>query len=210
MSLLLRSWEVLGQTGLLWAVIARRPVSCGTRCMDRSNIFHLLPLRFLSSLPCKAISLDGHTREVAALWPLCPQCNLAVCHQDPFVCQLQVPSVHLFWCRQRFRVFSTLLSHAEAQRAVSFLLPCSSCVCCSTALHLALLLFLPRGHAEGISAGSAAAGSTNHSWTPVFLSIIATEPARCALALVMLTCPLDPLTNGSEGVCMGEGKKKSQ
>lgn len=154
--------------GLLWAVIACRPVCC----MDRSNLFLLLPLNFLSQTPCKAVRLDGHTWEVAALWLLYPQCNLAACCQDPFVCQIQAPSVHLFWCHQRFRFFSTFLSRAGAQRAVSCLLPRSSCVCHSAALHPALLLFLPKAHAKGISSGSAAAGSTNHSCTPVLLGII--------------------------------------
>lgn len=172
--LLLRSWELLGQAG----------VALGSHCLQTSLLlFLLLPLHFLSSLPCKAVSLDGRTWEVAALWPLYPQCNLAACHQDPSLCQLQAPSVRSFWCHQRFRFFSTLLSHAGAQRATSFLLPRSGCVCRSAALHPALLLFLPKGHAKGIFSGSAAAGSTNHSWTPVLLDIIATEPARCALAL---------------------------
>lgn len=189
-----RYWDRLG---LLWAVIACRLVCCRTRCMDRSNLFLLLPLPFLSSLPCKAVSLDGHTWEVAALWPSYPQSNLAACCQDSFVCQLQAPSVHLFWCHQRFRFFCTLLTHGGAQRAVSFLLPRSGCASHSAALHPALLLFLPKGHAKAIPPGPAAACSTNHCWTPVLLGIIATEHARCAgaAALVMPTCPLDPLAN---------------
>ena len=66
-----RCWDRLG---LLWAVIACRPVCCEMRCTDRSNLFPLMPLHYLSSLPCKAVSLDGHTWEAAALRPLYPQC----------------------------------------------------------------------------------------------------------------------------------------
>lgn len=138
---------------------------------------------------------------------------LAVCHQDPFVCQLKhlqfarfgaikdssssLPSSVMLGLKELLAFFSLVLAVRLLQCCIAPSIaafpaegPCRGNIfwLCSCRQHKPVLNPCPVGH------------RCNRACE------VCAGPLR-AEALLMPICPLDPLANQSEGVCVGEGNK---